>query len=158
MNILLSKGFKSYDKNGVLDAEERDGILYLYRNSSLRKAMYDLTYSIYGDTCIYCKSRKANSIDHRIPQDFGGPTITNNLYPTCTECNSLKSNMFEDEFRTFLSIPDKKGRKQYLRDLKQIQEDRRFGVVSCIPPEWVSKKKNNAITVKFCIDEPLGTK
>ncbi len=158
MTILLPDEFKSYDKDGYLDAEVKDGVLHLYRSSTFRKVMYDLTYSIYGDTCMYCKKNKANSIDHRVPQDFGGPTITNNLYPTCKDCNSLKSNMFEDEFYKYLSFSDTHDRRQYQKSLKPIQEDRRFGTVPSIPGDWISKKKLNVIMVKFYIDEPLGSK
>ena len=158
MNILLQKGYKSLDRDGELIAEEKDGILYLYRSTAFKEVMYEMTYNIYGKTCMYCHKNPATTIDHRIPQDFGGPTITDNLYPTCSKCNNLKSNMYEDEFREFLKLEDKYERAKFVKSLIGLQEDRRFGVVPSLPSEWLVKEKRNVLWVKFYMDEPLGSK
>lgn len=122
MNILLPEHFKRYDKDGNLEAEVKEDILYIYRNVSFKHLMYDITYKIYGNTCMYCRRQKANSIDHRIPQDFGGPTITNNLYPSCKTCNNNKSNMLEEEYYHYISL-NKEEQDEYSEKLRVIQED-----------------------------------
>ena len=38
-------------------------------------------------------------MDHLYPQDLGGPTIPNNLAPTCSDCNSEKGNLTEKQYR-----------------------------------------------------------
>ena len=40
-------------------------------------------------------SMEEMTIDHMYPQDFGGPTITNNLLPSCKKCNNDK----DDEYK-----------------------------------------------------------
>ena len=160
MNILLPQKFKCYDKDGVLEAEVKDNKLYLYRFTAFKKVMYELTYKIYGNKCIYCGENVANSIDHRIPQDFGGPTITNNLYPTCKSCNSLKTNMMEEEFYEFLSLKSKEEKKLFFKNLKVKQEERRYGTIPSIPEEWIAKpnERRHVIITPVYINEPLGTK
>lgn len=157
MNILLPESFECYDKDGNLEAEIRDNILYIYRHFSFRRVMYDITYKIYGNTCMYCGKKEANSIDHRIPQDFGGPTITNNLYPSCKDCNNKKANMLEEEYYHWMSL-DKEEREEYNEELKAIHEDMRYGTISAIPKEWIQYPPFNMITVNFYIKEPLGAK
>lgn len=47
------------------------------------------------------KSKKLVTIDHIVPQDFGGPTISNNLIPSCSKCNKEKGNMTKEEYDEF---------------------------------------------------------
>lgn len=157
MNILLLKGYTYYDKDGNLCAEEENDILKLYRPSLFKDIMYDMTYKLKGTKCIYC-GKKANSMDHGYPQDFGGPTITNNLYPTCKLCNNKKANMLREEYSEYLEITDKEKRAEFMENLKQIQKDRREGLLDDFPKEWISEKRFSVITVKFYIEEPLGSK
>lgn len=157
MNILLLKGYTYYDKDGNLCAEEVDGILKLYRPSLFKDIMYDMTYKAKGTKCIYC-GKTANSMDHGYPQDFGGPTITDNLYPTCKSCNNKKANMLREEYEEFILIEDKGKRAEFLENLKQIQKARRAGDINDFPEEWISTKRFSVITVKFFVDEPLGSK
>ncbi len=158
MNILLPESFESYDKDGSKDAEIINNVLYLYRSTSFKKVMYELAYKLRGTKCYYCKTAEATTIDHGIPQAFGGPTITDNLFPACANCNNLKTNMYINEFMDFLSIDGKKERKDYLKSLKKVQDDRLYGVIPSLPEEWILKEKRNVIWVKFFIDEPLGAK
>ena len=75
-----------------------NGILKLKFPYSLRNAMYILTYQMKGKhKCTYCfKEILYNKVtlDHVFPQDFGGPTITNNLEPCCINCNQQKSLLY----------------------------------------------------------------
>ena len=43
------------------------------------------------------KPKEEMTIDHVYPADFGGPTITNNLLPSCKGCNNKKRNMLYNE-------------------------------------------------------------
>ena len=58
--------------------------------------MYELTYMMKGNQiCYYCGktiSKKEMTLDHVYPRDFGGPSITDNLVPCCSHCNSSKGN------------------------------------------------------------------
>ena len=48
----------------------------------------------YSDSthCIYCGHRKPTSVDHIIPQYYGGREHQDNLAPCCKTCNTSKSN------------------------------------------------------------------
>lgn len=159
MNILLPKdGFKVYDKDGNVSAEVKKKTLYLYRPQDFKKIQYELTHEIYGDTCMFCHKAPATTMDHRIPQAFGGPTITNNLYPACKNCNETKASMYEDEFAEYLELPDKKSRREYVKSLKEIQESRKFGTISALPDEWLEKECRSTLLAIIYVDEPLGEK
>lgn len=158
MNILLPKGeYSYYDKEGNLCAKIVNGMLEVYRSGYFKEIMYDMAYKIYGTKCFYC-GKEANSIDHKYPQDFGGPTITDNLVPTCKICNNRKANMLEDEYRHYLSLKELYKRKEYVKSLKQIQEDRRYGTLKDFPKEWISDVRLSVLKINFYIDEPLGVK
>ena len=141
--------------NGM--AEVKDGYLYIY-GSSLSEIMFELTYIIHGNTCCYCHNPlteqtenipepfRKRTIDHLIPRDFGGPSITNNLRPCCLDCNSKKGNMFPDEFELWNKIrkiePEKERRKEmrvFKEELKQVREQRRYGEIPSLPTEWISE-------------------
>ena len=143
-------------------AEVKDNILYLDRLGAHKEVMYKLAYMLYGDDeCYYChrKLRRNQdqfdskkyfskiSIDHLIPQDFGGPTITDNLRPSCTDCNARKGNLFEDEYYEYLKVVQrtinrgKQGRQEKRLFREKIlfkQELRRFGDVPSLPDDWIA--------------------
>lgn len=159
MNILLPKnGFKIFDKDGVLIAETKDDMLYIYRPQEYKTIQYKLTEEIYGTTCMYCKKNPAVTMDHRIPRAYGGPTFTNNLYPCCQSCNSLKADLFEDEFEHLLSLEDKKERREYLKSLKPIQHDRKVGLIPVFPKEWLSGERRFSLVSPLYVEEPSGVK
>lgn len=161
-------------------AEVKNGKLYLYKNGVFKETMYKLTYMIFGnDECYYChrklrthQSQSDNkkyfskiSMDHLIPQDFGGPTIPNNLRPACTDCNSRKGNMFEDEFTGYKEIVQrtegkgKKGRKKrrlFRKKIQSTQELRRKGDIESLPKEWISNVEIKNVYVNFWLSQPKG--
>lgn len=96
-------------------ARIRDGVLELKGDFNFEKIMIELTYQMRGRTeCYYCKRKvKATkiTIDHMFPSDFGGVTITNNLAPACSTCNSNKSNMNQYEFRVWSSLKSREEKK-----------------------------------------------
>ena len=123
MKISLPENY-SYNDN---DAYVKDGILYITQLESFRALMYDITYHIRdGTKCHFCSKKvvkkRSATLDHIIPQDIGGPSIPDNLYVTCPDCNSLKSNMTESEFLYFLTLSEEK-RRIFLKDIISISSD-----------------------------------
>lgn len=57
--------------------------------------------------CGYCFSRWATVYDHLVPVSHGGSNRKENLYPSCTRCNSILGN------KIFNSIENK---RTYVRD------------------------------------------
>lgn len=145
---------KPYIINENMEIE--DGILKLKFPYSLRNAMHFLTYEIKGKhECFYCGKEIINNkatLDHLFPQDLGGPTITNNLVPSCSTCNSQKSNMTEEQYRKFLSLPITQ-RKQYLRDLQKVVEFIHKWYGFYLPKDWVEEKEISNIIVNISLTE-----
>jgi len=158
-------------------AEIKDGKLYIYKPGSFKEIMYKLTYMIYGnDECYFCHRKLQTNmleldnskyfsqitLDHLIPQDFGGPTITNNLRPACSDCNSSKGNMYPDEFDEYKKFNGKKDKaskvekRKFKESLRLKQERRRFGEIESVNEEWYSDELIRNIYVNFWITEPLG--
>lgn len=66
-------------------------------------------YSLYIDNprCYYCQVSLENidvHIDHKTPLSRSGTHESNNLVLSCEDCNRLKNNKTEQEFRDFLKI------------------------------------------------------
>lgn len=160
-------------------AEVKDGKLYIYKLNSFKDIMYRLTYMVYGsDECYFChKKLRTNmlqldnskyfskiTLDHLIPQDFGGPTITNNLRPACSECNSSKRNMYPDEFeeyKEFMSDAEKHTKEEkdeFKKNLELKKEQRRLGEIESIDETWFSNMGLRDIYGSFNISEPLGVR
>lgn len=159
-------------------AEVKGDMLYLYKKGDFKDVMYALTYMVYGDDeCYYChrklrrhESQNDNrkyfskiSMDHLIPQDFGGPTLPNNMRPACTACNSRKGNMFEDEYLEFLRIQDivmRTGKQELMEKFKQElferQEKRRKGDIPCIPQEWIADSSLKSMWVNYMVGQKKG--
>lgn len=162
-------------------AEVKNHTLYLYKQGIARSVMYKLAYILFGECeCYYChrklrtdplKQRNYKkffdkiSIDHLIPREFGGPTITNNLRPACTECNNRKGNMFEDEFSEYQRIvahaadKGKKGKNEkrlFKESLRYKQELRRCGRLQTMPSEWLDNGTVKQVWVRCWIDQRNG--
>lgn len=173
--ILPDYDFKFEDGN----AEVKNGNLFIYRAGAFAKIMTKLTYLVYGnDECFFChRKKRPNALetdntkyfsritkDHLIPQEFGGPTITNNLRPACSECNNEKENMYLDEFEEYRRIKyakdgnNEEKLRKFKEDLRVKQEKRKRGEIESIPKEYLSDEIFNNIYVNFWIDQPLGEK
>ncbi len=174
MNILLPE----HDIVIGDSAEVRGNTLYLYKRGDFKDVMFALMYEIYGnDECYYChrKLRRDEkqcdnqkffsriSGDHKYPQDILGPTITNNLVPACTACNSRKSNMNEEEYLEYLrlyEIASKTGNQEILlrfrEELLEKQEKRRRGEIPCLPADWIAESGLRSIWVNCRIGQKKG--
>lgn len=169
-NIILPRG----------DGEVTDGILYIDKPCGIKSVMYALTYDIYGnDTCYFCgrklrtnPSQKDNSkyfpkisIDHLYSTKIGGPMITNNMRPVCTECNSKKGDMTEKEFLEYLEITKRaheygKFGQQALSLFKENIKMRRRLIASgneeSIPNKWLWKGEIETVNVTFWTSQRMG--
>lgn len=133
-----------------------NGILKLNFPISFQDCMYDLTYFIKGkDNCFYCSRaivENKMTLDHLIPQDFGGPTIPNNLFPTCKKCNCEKSNMLNPIYNKYLNLPTSSDKKQFTTDFQSIAFfiHRWYGFDFI--KDWVEEKEIDNIIVNISLD------
>lgn len=128
----LPSNYTLSSSNGRKEIYIENSILVIRNVAYFRKSVYDMTYELKGGKhhCSYCNNnfnKNKVTLDHMYPQDMGGPTITNNLIPVCTKCNSEKSNMTLEE----------------LRRQKKYQ----------IPEEWISEKELSKIIVEISISD-----
>lgn len=153
MNIELPENFTMYDERKRKKlAWIEDGILKIKIEASFRKTMYELTYELKGrNNCFYCKkdfNDDKMTLDHMIPQERGGPTITNNLVPSCHECNSKKSNMTTEQFLKYKELTQE-DKKEYYKNFKRYVNYMKENELLELPPNWLSKKKVTEIIVRF---------
>lgn len=59
-----------------------------YNNKTYRDNRAQILAS--GPQCVYCKTRKATTVDHVVEIDRGGTHSLDNLVPACQRCNSSK--------------------------------------------------------------------
>lgn len=153
MNIDLPKSFTMYDERGREKlAWIENGTLKLKVEASFRKVMYELTYELKGrNVCVYCGEPfldKDMTLDHMIPQERGGPTITNNLVPSCKECNSKKSNMTAEQYIKYKNLSGTE-KKKYFENFKRYVNYMKRNELLELPEEWLSKKKVKEIIARF---------
>ena len=153
MIIDLSEKFTMYDERGRNKlAWVEDGILKLKVDASFRKAMYELTYELKGrNVCEYCGKTFLDedmTLDHMIPQERGGPTITNNLVPSCRECNSKKSNMTAEQYIKYKNLSGTE-KKKYFESFKEYVKCMKKNDLLELPDDWISKKEVSEILVRF---------
>jgi len=66
---------------------------------SHNQKLIEKIYERDGYKCVYCGSTENLSIDHRIPQKYGGNNSEKNLVTACKKCNSSKNCRLEDSLR-----------------------------------------------------------
>lgn len=127
----------------------KDGILYLRYGQSFQNAIYSLTYFMKGKNfCYYCKkkvSRNDITMDHMFPRSTGGPTIPQNLIPSCKGCNGEKMDMTFEQYKHFLSIPSDIGRKLYQAKISAFKEGLKAIGMFEIPNTWITPVKVDSI-------------
>ena len=141
-------------------AEVKDGVLYIHK-FGFEELMYDLTYAVKDSSkCYYCStplSRDKSTLDHMYPRALGGPTIPNNLCISCTACNNSKTNMTEEEFWFYLSLPEEK-RSEYFRDISLQNHITKKWYGPIIKKEWISQEPIEKIIVYFFIGKGITGK
>lgn len=122
-------------------AEINEGDLYIYKLLRFEDMMYEITYSLKEKKCVYCGKRlsiRDRTLDHRYPRDTGGISITNNLFPCCSNCNSSKSNLTHDEYLVLRKL-SKKDRKKYLKHVYSYNKKIMRKIGYKLPKKWVEE-------------------
>ena len=154
MIIELPQRFRIAGKTNKDYAKVIDGVLHIYGVISFRKVMYELTFALKGKRKFYycgAKVKKKNiTLDHIYPQDIGGPTIPDNLLPSCKECNCQKTNMTRDQFCIYKSL-DKAKRQAYRQLIMQKQEQARLNGILEIP--WIEYLNSHIFIARITTDK-----
>lgn len=157
MIIELPRKFTFFNETGEKVAYINEQGILILKEVSFRKVMFELAYEMKGrNRCCYCGKiikEKQITIDHMYPQDFGGPTITNNLLPSCQECNNEKGNMTTKQYKKYLLAKRQGRRKEYIEDLKQYLIYIRKWELFEIPKEWISKKEITEIIARIDLND-----
>lgn len=153
MIIDLPKNFEMIDTKGNRIVYIEQDILKISREVSFRKVMSEITYTLKGkDKCGYCKKEIEESdltVDHMYPQEFGGPTITNNLLPSCRRCNNDKGNLNVEQYLEYLQAKNEGKGKWYKVSIGRYQEFIRTWLDFDIPKEWVTQRKISDIIIRL---------
>ena len=139
MIIELPRNFNMDGTDNSKGAFIEDGILKISREISFRRVMTEITYEM--------------TIDHMYPQAFGGPTITNNMLPSCKKCNNEKGNLNTSQYKAFLRAKEKGELEEFRRKIKKYQDFIRTWIEFDIPQEWLSEEEISKIIVIFDLDE-----
>lgn len=153
MIIDLPKNADFYRSGGQIKIE--DGILKIGHLVSWREFIYKLTISTKGKRCWYCKKKlrkKDITMDHLYPQDLGGPTIPNNLAPTCAWCNSDKSNLTEMQYKQ-LRKANEKERSKIRHRMVRNNEKRKMKDGYFLPKKWITKRSIDRVLVTMFMKE-----
>lgn len=131
-----------YQSQGNNTAYVKNGILYVEGNIKLEDLMYALTYTMKGyDRCFYCGRElepRQRTIDHMFPRVYGGPSITNNLVPSCKNCNSTKSCLTTRQFYYYRSRKTAKEKEIAFRQMIA-SNDRKSKKKILIPASWITQ-------------------
>ncbi len=139
--------------NGKVKIE--DGIIKISSLVSWRDFVHKLTLDNKGSNCWYCGrklKREEVTMDHLYPQDLGGPTIPNNLAPSCAHCNTQKGNITEKQYRQILAAPEKQQKIIRCRFL-QNNENRKVKKGYYLPKKWITSKRIDTILVTLLMNE-----
>jgi len=63
----------------------------LSKGAAKRKFRKSIKYG-WGGLCCYCRSNRAETLDHLKPRSRGGSSLRSNLVPACRECNHSKAS------------------------------------------------------------------
>ncbi len=123
----------------LTNAKIQGNYLILYEKNDFENTMYELTYVLRKNRCIYCgrKLGKYNkSLDHRYPRVYGGISVTNNLFPCCSTHNSEKSDMNHEQYLKYKKLRQKQRKelkKTFLEMNEKILKEKGF----ILPKNWV---------------------
>lgn len=158
MNMDLPESYTYWNKSRKKEAYIENGILKLCTSEIYKKVIRELAYILNSSKhyCVYCNKSILNNkatLDHVYPQFLGGPTITNNLVPSCQNCNSEKSDFTKDEFIEYLCLRHKNRQKaKEFRSIANLQKECLHKSHKYeIPDEWLSHKEISKIYVQFSI-------
>lgn len=141
-------------------AEVKEETLFINDLFRFEDMMYEITYALKEKKCVYCGgklSEKNSTLDHRYPRDTGGISITDNLFPCCSECNSSKSNLTHDEFIKLKKL-SKNERKKYIKHVYSYNQKTMKKIGYKLPKKWVDLEKSGDIRNNSPIERLKGKK
>ena len=141
-------------------AEIEEETLFINELVRFEDMMYEITYALKEKICIYCGeklSKQDSTLDHRYPRDTGGISITNNLFPCCSNCNSNKSNLTHDEYLRLIKL-SKKERKKYLKHIHFYNKKTMKKIGYKLPKKWVDLEEVGNINYKNPAENLRGKK
>lgn len=144
----------------------RKGVLEIHGGCNFDELMIEMTYGIKGRRrCYYCHEPVLPhkiTIDHVHPRDFGGVSIINNLEPTCSRCNSSKSNLNETEFKEWRTLSTKEQKDKFCKKVIGSKKGRKYDPNQKagfdLPKSWVTMQKLDTVIKVTRIDNSNGRK
>lgn len=159
MNIQLPDKFfysSDWDRFAYVD----DGVLYVNGDVNYENLMYSLAYAISGyQQCFYCGKRltkETRTLDHMYPRCWGGISIPDNLVPSCSMCNSQKSNLIYYQFEKWRDLKVDKRPKAYARFIKENEKEIKSHYL--LPAEWITSFEVSEVVneIDFSVIECFG--
>lgn len=90
-----------------------------------------------GYKCVYCgeNDRSQLTVDHKIPRSIGGDNSLSNLCCCCRECNNVKDNLTEEQFRQ-IHLPKILRRRRH-------EKNEEARIAALVAKELKCQKKRN---------------
>lgn len=171
MNIQLPDKFELCDKGTLIawiDKEGKDKVLKIrpqYDSKDnqfidFRSIMAELTYELKGrNICGYCVKEfdyTNITVDHLYPFSLGGPTIPENLIPSCKKCNQEKANLTVEEFFRLKMLPINE-RENLKKQMKKEHEEILRKGLPIAPKDFFTEENIGHIIVPLNISDPFHT-
>jgi len=140
--LLLLHGNFTFKVKGKKRAYVEDGILKIdSRYVYWEEMMYDLAYKLNKTSgCLYCNrsfKKKDLTLDHIFPRNYGGISISNNLLPSCEECNGMKGCLDGNEFWKMKKRETQAERDDFREKIIREKERIRYITGFILPDNWV---------------------
>lgn len=155
--------YKESGRNKYVIVE--NGILEIHGTWGFEELMIEITYLLKGKRqCYFCKREvnpKKITIDHLFPTDFGGMTITSNLEPACSNCNSTKTNMNEYEYAIWRKIPKAQDKKKFYQKIVEKKRAKKHCSTEewfDLPNKWVEYRKLDSLKINFKLQKKSSRK
>ena len=142
MIIKLPEKFSYTKPKHNSKAYVHNGFLYIEGYVDFETLMYQLTYALYGERCIYCGrelDKTYRSIDHRNPRIYGGPSIPENLAPCCPKCNKDKGELTEKQYKKILKNTSSNFSQSIFRAKCRTINMNQCLSESFLPDGWIQK-------------------
>ena len=141
MLLILHKDFifrikgkkRAYVENETLKIDSR----FVYWED----IMYALAYKLSGaNSCLYCGKilkREKLTLDHLFSRNYGGVSISNNLFPCCDDCNSIKGCLDGNEFWELKKKETEEEANNYRKNVLEEKEKIRYKRGFILPEYWI---------------------
>ena len=142
MIIEVPKGYTFSAKKDIIAFEENSML-------KLKKRPFKFEYIMYEPSQI--------TLDHVYAKGLGGPTIPQNMVPSCKKCNEEKENMTPDQFRVYMSLKDDGAKEQFKREYFKIKM---FQIrwLHMLPKEWISRIPVSSLIITIDLPDTTTNK